>query len=88
MLTIILKKFENKTLHILAGFTILSFLSNVIFVFINPQIPFYFPICRFWEMSIGGLIAYTNFSIYNQRINNIVSAGSVMIILITIWIVN
>jgi len=44
---------------------IISFATNIYFVNYNPIIAFYFPISRFWEMMIGGLLAWVKLYDYS-----------------------
>ncbi len=34
---------------------------------------YYFPLCRFWEMAIGGLLTVLNPNIQNKFLKNIIS---------------
>lgn len=54
----------------------------------NPKFAFYFPVCRFWQMAVGGLIAYFSLKIQNTRINNALSIIGTLSILLTVWIIN
>jgi peptidoglycan/LPS O-acetylase OafA/YrhL len=45
-------------LLITLGITILSFLANILIIKNHPEAAFYLPICRFWEIMIGGVLAY------------------------------
>lgn len=63
LISIGLKFFHKKAFIIIGLYTIISFLFNVASVYQDTQFAFYFPICRFWQMSIGGLIAYFNYKI-------------------------
>jgi len=88
LLTVIFKKFQNKAFHILSAYTVVSFVFSIVCVFINSKFDFYFPFCRFWQMSVGGLIAYLNLQIQNKMINNALSLVSVIAILATVWIID
>jgi peptidoglycan/LPS O-acetylase OafA/YrhL len=72
----------------MVGFTIVSFVYGIVSVYDSPKFAFYFPLCRFWQMSIGGLIAYHNFNIKNKWIANILSISAVLAIFRTIWYIN
>jgi peptidoglycan/LPS O-acetylase OafA/YrhL len=46
-------------LRITAVIAVLSFAANIYLIQKNPVAAFYWPISRFWELMIGGLLAYT-----------------------------
>ncbi len=46
-------------LRITAVIAVLSFAANIYLIHKNPVVAFYWPISRFWELMIGGLLAYT-----------------------------
>jgi len=46
-------------LRITAVIAVLSFAANIYLIQKNPIAAFYWPISRFWELMIGGLLAYT-----------------------------
>jgi peptidoglycan/LPS O-acetylase OafA/YrhL len=54
-------------------------------VFINPTFSFYFPFCRFWQMSVGGLIAYKSSKKYTFYISNGFSLLALVSICVTVW---
>jgi len=84
----VLKYFKQKALLILSLFTAFSFIFSIVAVYTNPKFAFYFPICRFWQMSIGGILAYINTKLQNNKINNILSSIGLVLFLITIWVLN
>jgi len=45
-------------LLITCSIAILSFLANILIIKNHPDAAFYLPICRFWEIMIGGVLAY------------------------------
>jgi peptidoglycan/LPS O-acetylase OafA/YrhL len=45
-------------LRLTASIAILSFAANIYLVSENPPAAFYWPISRFWELMIGGVLAY------------------------------
>jgi len=57
-------------------------------IYDHPKTAFYFPLCRFWQMSIGGIIAYKKIEIKNAIINNIFSILGTLAIIITSCIIN
>jgi len=69
-------------------FTVISFASGIMAIADHPKAAFYFPLCRFWQMSIGGIIAYKKIEIKNTIINNILSILGALAILITSYIIN
>ena len=87
-MTVVLSRFQKKALHIFSAYTVISFIFSIVFVFKNTQFAFYFPLCRFWQMSVGGLIAYFNLKIQNSLINNILSTVSTIAILAAVWIID
>lgn len=88
LLTIIFSRYQKKALHIISAYTVISFIFSIICVFKSTQFAFYFPLCRFWQMSVGGLVAYLNLKIQSKMINNFLSLVSMIAILTTIWIMN
>lgn len=80
--------FQKRTFLVLSLYTAISFLIGIKSVFISPKFAFYFPICRFWQMAIGGIIAYKNITISNKRINNILSVIGTLFILTSVWMIN
>ncbi len=88
LISIGLNFFKKRTFIVLTLYTVLSFIVGIVSVFYNPKFAFYFPICRFWQMAVGGLIAYLNLKIQNKKINNALSIGGTGAILIAVWIIN
>jgi peptidoglycan/LPS O-acetylase OafA/YrhL len=68
-----------------AGF---SFSISIIAIYNDPRFAFYFPICRFWQMAIGGILAYLNININNSKLNDFISIFSVMAIIVTSFVIN
>ena len=66
----------------MVGFTVLSLIANLIVVHINSQFDFYFPFTRFWQMAVGGLLAFKAVTITDARIANILSLSGIAIVLI------
>ncbi|OQS03775.1 acyltransferase 3 [Thraustotheca clavata] len=66
-------------------FMVASFVLNILFLGYNGNNnwSFYFPFCRFWQMSIGGLLAFVNMtdstSIIATRPSWLISSGLAMI---------
>jgi peptidoglycan/LPS O-acetylase OafA/YrhL len=83
-----LKSSKNVHFLILALYTVLSFIFGIVSVYKNPKFAFYFPLCRFWQMAVGGLVAYCSHKITNTKINNALSVSGTAAILITVWIIN
>ena len=88
IIMIVLKFFKNKAFILLSIFTIVSFAFSIIMVYISPKFAFYFPLCRFWQMSIGGLIAYRKLKTKNHYVSNGFSIVSLGAILLTVWSLN
>lgn len=80
--------FKKSGFKVLLGFTILSFLLGLVCVYYDAKFAFYFPLCRFWEMAIGGIIAYKNLEISNTVGRNLLSALGIIAILTTVWIID
>jgi peptidoglycan/LPS O-acetylase OafA/YrhL len=72
----------------LALYTVFSFIFSIVCVYKIPKFAFYFPLCRFWQMAIGGLVAYFSLKIQNTKIVNALSIVGTSSILITVWIIN
>jgi peptidoglycan/LPS O-acetylase OafA/YrhL len=85
---VVLKKYQNKVLSVLGGYAVSSFLLSIICVYLNQKFAFYFPFCRFWQMAVGGILAYLNFSFKDSRINNALSTVSLVAILFTSFMIN
>lgn len=68
-LLIVLYKFENKinTLYILYILTVLSFICSVILVHYDQKFAFYMLPTRAWELLIGSLLAYTEWTPKTQK---------------------
>lgn len=64
----------------------LSFLLNIIFASIKPDIGFYLPYCRAWELLSGCLIAFTN--IENFKYKNLLSICGLLLLLIAVMFTN
>ena len=80
--------FKRSGFKVLLGFTILSFLLGLVCVYYDAKFAFYFLFCRFWEMVIGGIIAYKNLEISNTVGRNLLSALGIIAILTTVWIID
>ena len=81
-------KFKRFTPILLVSFTLGSLIYGLSIVYVNPKFAFYFPICRFWQMSIGGLIAYQNKNIENKLVNHLMSICGTSAILTIVWIID
>ncbi|EQC30169.1 hypothetical protein SDRG_12022 [Saprolegnia diclina VS20] len=56
---ILVKLSHKRALVFQVAFMALSFLINVAFLgYRSNKVSFYMPLCRFWQMSMGGLLAY------------------------------
>lgn len=82
LISLILTKFRTKAFHILAGYTIISFVINVVAVEISAQFDFYFPFCRFWQMAVGGLLAFKGVKMSNIFYANALSTLGLITILL------
>jgi peptidoglycan/LPS O-acetylase OafA/YrhL len=88
LLTVIFSKFPKRAFMILSTCTVLSFIISIVCVFNDTQFAFYFPFCRFWQMSVGGLIAYMNSTVKNKILSNILSIASIIAIMTAVWIID
>jgi peptidoglycan/LPS O-acetylase OafA/YrhL len=88
ILMIVLKKYQNKVLTVLGIYAVSSFILSIVCVFVNQKFAFYFPFCRFWQMAVGGILAYLNFSFQDSRINNALSTVSLVAIFVTSFVIN
>ena len=80
----IFKYFKKQAMKILIVFSFLSFMLSIYYVYLNKQFAFYFPFCRFWQMSVGGILGYANIKINNNSlINNSLSILGLIMIAIT-----
>ena len=75
-------------MKILIAFTALSFIFSIYSVYKNQQFAFYFPFCRFWQMSVGGILGYSNIKINNSLINNSLSVLGLLMIVISQFFMN
>lgn len=82
LITVILTRFKSQSFQLLSAYTVLSFILNIIVVYFNAKFDFYFPFCRFWQMSIGGLLTFQTIKIENQFYNHAFSGGGLIIIMI------
>lgn len=55
-----------KSYFMITIFFLSSFIGNIFAIYTNPKWAYYFPLCRFWEMVIGGYIALIH---HNKREN-------------------
>ena len=88
MICLIVKLVSEKAQTVLCLFAIVSFALNIFTVYEYPKFAFYFPLCRFWEMTFGGILAYTNLRIQNSKINNYLSIAGHILIITGIWSIN
>ena len=86
LITIILTKFKSQSFQLLSVYTVLSFILNIIVVYFSAKFDFYFPFCRFWQMSIGGLMAFKNIKIQKQLGNALSIIGLMLIIIASFFL--
>ena len=55
---------------------------NAIAVYINAKFDFYFPLCRFWQMAVGGLLAFKAAKITNLFYAHALSTVALVTILL------
>ena len=80
--------FSKQGIYLLILFTLVSFIANIVAVYQSPKFAFYFPLCRFWEMAVGGIVAYLNLKIQNKLVINLMSILSLIAIFTAVWIIN
>jgi peptidoglycan/LPS O-acetylase OafA/YrhL len=88
LLILIFKNFQKRALVIMGSYAGLTFLISIIATYTDTKFAFYFPICRFWQMTVGGILAYLKININNSKINNSLSILSLFAILLTCFIIN
>lgn len=76
-----MKKYKSKAFILLSIFAVLSFITNIVASYKNPKFDFYFPLCRFWQMAIGGLLAIKTNAEKSKTISNILSIIGIILIL-------
>jgi peptidoglycan/LPS O-acetylase OafA/YrhL len=85
----VIKKMPQRGISILTCFTIGSFAISILgLTNLGPKFAFYFPICRFWEMSIGGILAYQKLRIPSKLIVNSLSIVGLSSILFLVYILD
>lgn len=84
----------NKGILCLGILTVASFCANIFTVEENSKFAFYFPLCRFWQMAVGGLIAFINRPIPENSfiptvyVNNILSVVGFLGIFLTSYMIS
>jgi len=51
--------------------------------YISVKFDFYFPLCRFWQMAIGGLLAFQAFKIKKRIYAHALSVAGLITIIIS-----
>jgi len=69
-------KYKLGFLRVTAVIAALSFALNIYLVNVNPSSAFYLPLSRFWELMVGGVLAYRSI----HRRNTVQKAGHVLAI--------
>lgn len=92
---------REKFIGIVLGASVISFALNLASLTTDPYAPFFLPWCRLWELSLGGLLAYTQLTgvpapnwartmvaeIHSRRWSNIASlAGAALLIGTFAWV--
>lgn len=83
IITLILNKFKSKSFHILVVITILSFILSIVAIYVDMYFPFYFTLCRFWQIAFGGLLISNTLKINNKLFNNLLPAVALILIILT-----
>lgn len=88
LISILSKRFVSRAFHCLLAFTIMSFTLNVVCAYVNVKYDFYFPFCRFWQMAVGGLMAFKSANIKNKNIANLISLIGITAIIFSAFFLN
>lgn len=81
----------GKLIHGILIFTFFSFLCCIFFQYNNPEINFYLPLTRFWELSVGAalfLFEKKNYQIHFKRYSSILIFGLVFLTFSPLFIFN
>ena len=68
--------------------TIASFMVNKWYAFKSVSFDYYFPFCRFWQISIGAILVCYNFDISNKIFKNFISIVGITFILLSSWVIS
>ena len=83
IITLIWKYFRHRAFHIMAVCTILSLILYIYEInTLKLQFGFYFTLCRFWQISFGGMLIAIPLKINNQYITQILSAIALIAIIL------
>jgi peptidoglycan/LPS O-acetylase OafA/YrhL len=88
LLIVVFKYFKKRALSILVGYAIVSFAFSIGSVYHSTKFAFYFPLCRFWQMAVGGILGYVNLQIRNTMVNNALSIVGLGVILIGCYVMD
>jgi len=67
----------------------MSFIINVVTAYrLDPKIAFNFPLSRFWEMAIGGVLAFQKIRISNKILANTLSSCAVLSLIMASFFMN
>ena len=92
ILLLLLKKQSYKYKHIcisgLAIFTLFSFSFDLFFYKKDLTFNYYFPMCRFWEMALGGILNFINLDLKNKYLNNVFGFIGFFVILFAGFYIN
>lgn len=88
LITIILTKFRSKAFEILSVYAVLSFIINIVAAYIDPKFDFYFPFCRFWQMAVGGLLAFKGIKIADKFYANALSTIGLITIIVASFLLS
>jgi len=70
ILYLTIKKVPRKAFYFLILYTAACFVYSIHIIEIDTKMAFYFPLGRFWQLSVGGLIAFKNLEIKNRFLSN------------------
>lgn len=63
-------KYKYSLISGLAIFTVISFMFDLLTYENDIAFNYYFPLCRFWEMALGGILNFINFNLKNKYLKN------------------
>lgn len=87
--------FKNRVqpIGIIAGLCIGSFLTNIYLVFSDSSSAYYFPLSRFWELFVGGLLSIlseqkSRFTTYVEQHRHTLSTIGLLLVLAGFFVIN
>ena len=65
-----------------------SFFFNLFYSRKDPTFNYYFPLCRFWEMAMGGLLSVINLNLNSKLLTNFLGFFGLFSILFSAFYIN